>query len=97
MSYLKDTQKNDLSHIMKHKVLFHKDFMVLDIATNRNLELTETLREKKKKGSLIWVLDKTKTAMGARLLRKWVKQPLCNINKVQCRLDAVRIFTMNSF
>ncbi len=89
LNYLYETQKNDLSHIMSLKNYTTDEYMVIDIYTNRNLELTETIREKEKKGSLIWVIDKTKTAMGARLLRKWVKQPLCNINKIQSRLDAV--------
>ena len=63
--------------------------MIIDSATNRNLELIETLREKQKKGSLLWVLDKTKTAMGARLMRNWIEQPLIEKKKITARQDAV--------
>ena len=63
--------------------------MLLDSATRRNLELCETLREKQKRGSLLWVLDKTKTAMGARMLRKYVEQPLISKKDIVLRLDAV--------
>ena len=89
MQYLYDTQKNDLHHISNLKKYSYTDFMLIDISSRRNLELTETMREKARKGSLLWVLDKTKTAMGARLLRKWVEQPLINISDIQKRLDAV--------
>ena len=64
-------------------------FMVLDSSTRRNLELVETLREKQKRGSLLWVLDKTKTAMGARLLRAYLEQPLIDKKQIEARLDAV--------
>ena len=63
--------------------------MFLDMATRRNLELTETLREKNKKGSLLWVLDNTKTAMGARLLRSYIEQPLIDADRVNRRLNSV--------
>ncbi len=63
--------------------------MVLDSSTRRNLELSETLREKQKRGSLLWVLDKTKTAMGARMLRKHLEQPLIDKKQIERRLDAV--------
>ena len=63
--------------------------MLLDSSTRRNLELTETLREKQKRGSLLWVLDKTKTAMGARMLRKQLEQPLIDKSRIEKRLDAV--------
>ena len=63
--------------------------MIIDSATNRNLQLIETLREKQKKGSLLWVLDKTKTAMGARLMRNWIEQPLIEKKKITARQDAV--------
>ena len=72
MWYLNETQKNDLSHISSLKYYTTGDFMLLDVSSRRNLELTETMREKNKKGSLLSVLDKTQTAMCARLLRKWV-------------------------
>ncbi|MBR5467753.1 MAG: DNA mismatch repair protein MutS, partial [Firmicutes bacterium] len=87
--YLTQTQKNDLNHISSVKVYSSAQFMLLDVSSRRNLELTETLREKNKKGSLLWVLDKTKTAMGARLLRKWIEQPLTDITEIRKRLDAV--------
>lgn len=89
MQYLYDTQKNDLHHISSIKNYIYSDFMILDVSSRRNLELTETMREKSRKGSLLWVLDKTKTAMGARLLRKWVEQPLINTNNINKRLDSV--------
>ena len=63
--------------------------MLLDSSTRRNLELTETLREKQKRGSLLWVLDKTKTAMGARLLRNYIEQPLIEKDEMEKRLDAI--------
>jgi len=89
LSYLIDTQKNDLKHISKLQIFSTASFMLLDSSTRRNLELTETLREKQKRGSLLWVLDKTKTAMGARALRKYIEQPLLNRTQIQERLDAV--------
>ncbi len=87
--YLQETQKNDLSHISGLKYYTTGDFMLLDVSSRRNLELTETMREKNKKGSLLSVLDKTKTAMGARLLRKWVEQPLLSAEEIRKRLDGV--------
>ncbi|WP_313525778.1 DNA mismatch repair protein MutS [Anaerotignum sp.] len=87
--YLLETQKNELSHISSVKYYTMADFMLLDVSSRRNLELTETMREKSRKGSLLWVLDKTQTAMGARLLRKWVEQPLLSTEEVQKRLDGV--------
>ena len=86
--YLQETQKTDLSHLM-HVSLYNVDsFMLLDIATRRNLELTETLREKRRKGSLLWVLDHTKTAMGSRYMRKCIEQPLIHVTEINERLDA---------
>ena len=87
--YLTETQKNELSHISSIKHYTMSDFMLLDVSSRRNLELTETMQEKKRKGSLLSVLDETKTAMGARLLRKWVEQPLLCVEEIQLRLDAV--------
>lgn len=87
--YLLETQKNDLEHISVLKYYTIGDFMPLDVASRRNLELTETMREKNKKGSLLSVLDETKTAMGARTLRKWVEQPLLSAAEICKRLDAV--------
>ncbi len=89
IQYLYDTQKNDLHHISQIKLYASQDYMLLDASSRKNLELTETMREKNRKGSLLWVLDKTKTAMGARLLRKWVEQPLIDANEIQKRLDSV--------
>lgn len=89
MWYLNETQKNDLSHISALKYYTTGDFMLLDVSSRRNLELTETMREKNKKGSLLSVLDKTQTAMGARLLRKWVEQPLLSKEEINQRLDGV--------
>ena len=95
--YLLETQKNSLSHIKTLKPYTSSDYMFLDRATRRNLELTETLREKNKKGSLLWVLDKTKTAMGARCLRNYVEQPLINSKEINRRLDAVSEFVSEMF
>lgn len=89
LEYLYQTQKNNLDHITTIKNYTTNDFMLLDISSRRNLELTETLREKSRKGSLLWVLDQTKTAMGARLLRKWIEQPLLQAETIQQRLEAV--------
>ncbi len=90
MLYLRETQKNSLSHITKLTPYTYEKYMVLDISAIRNLELTETIREKQKKGSLLWVLDKTKTAMGARLLRNYLEQPLIDYDMINERLEAVR-------
>ncbi|XCP87151.1 DNA mismatch repair protein MutS [Roseburia hominis] len=89
LKYLEETQKNDLSHMSTLTRYTTSNFMVLDSSTRRNLELCETLREKQKRGSLLWVLDKTKTAMGARMLRKYVEQPLIEKEAIIRRLDAV--------
>lgn len=89
MQYLIDTQKNGLNHISSIKKYTSNKYMVLDISSRRNLELTLTIRDKSKKGSLLWVLDKTKTAMGARLLRSWIEQPLIDKDEIQKRLDGV--------
>ncbi|MCQ2513237.1 MAG: DNA mismatch repair protein MutS [Lachnospiraceae bacterium] len=87
--YLYDTQKNNLSFLNKLTAYSTSKYMVVDSATRRNLELTETMREKNKKGSLLWVLDKTKTAMGARRLRFFIEQPLIDIKEIKARQDAV--------
>ncbi len=87
--YLYETQKNALPQMTKILPYQTDRFMVLDTATRRNLELTETLREKQKKGSLLWVLDKTKTAMGARLLRRSIEQPFISKERIEYRLDAI--------
>ena len=90
LQYLLETQKNDLSNLTHITPYTSGKYMMLDSSTRRNLELCETLREKQKRGSLLWVLDKTKTAMGARTLRKYVEQPLIDKKEIEKRLDAVQ-------
>jgi DNA mismatch repair protein MutS len=89
LTYIIDTQKNSLSHIDTIEYYDILDYVCLDENSRRNLELTETLRDKTKKGSLLWVLDRTNTAMGARRLRKWLDQPLINKKSIEERLEAV--------
>ncbi len=89
LKYLYETQMNSLENMTSIHPYSTSAFMVLDSATRRNLELVETMREKNKKGSLLWVLDKTKTAMGARLLRSWVEQPLIEKSAIEERFDAI--------
>ena len=89
--YLYDTQKSDLSHINTLTVYSVGDHMSLDKATIKNLELTETLFEKKLQGSLLGVLDKTHTAMGSRMMKHWIRQPLNNAPMINSRLDAVEV------
>ncbi len=88
--YLQETQKISLKHMRKLTRYAVGKYMILDSFTRRNLELCETLREKQKRGSLLWVLDKTKTAMGARLLRKYIEQPLIDKAMIERRLGAVK-------
>lgn len=95
LRYLFETQKTDLSHITEISPWHNESYMLLGNATVRNLELVETLREKSKRGSLLWVLDKTRTAMGARLLRSWILEPLIQKDKINRRLDAVSAMTAN--
>ena len=92
LKYLRDTQKNALYHITQ--VSFHQglETMLLDRATRRNLELTETMRAGERKGSLLWLMDRTRTAMGARLLKTWVEEPLINKERIETRLNAVEAF-----
>ncbi|MEG0590990.1 MAG: DNA mismatch repair protein MutS, partial [Lachnospiraceae bacterium] len=89
LKYLQETQKTSLAHLTHLTTYAIGKYMVIDSSTRRNLELCETLREKQKRGSLLWVLDKTKTAMGARTLRKYVEQPLITQPDITKRLDAV--------
>ena len=89
LQYLYDTQKNSLSHLTGITGYTTGKYMLLDSSSRRNLELCETLREKQKRGSLLWVLDKTKTAMGARTLRSYIEQPLIDKEEIVKRLDAV--------
>ncbi len=96
LDYLYETQKTDLKQLDKLEWYRTGQYMELDLAARRNLELTETLRGKEKKGSLLWVLDKTKTAMGARNLRTWIQQPLLNVAAIERRLNAVAALTDNT-
>ncbi|MDQ1909285.1 DNA mismatch repair protein MutS [Paenibacillus sp. GD4] len=89
MGYLQETQKRSLSHIKHIRVYEPSQFMIMDPFTRRNLELVETVRDRSKKGSLLWLLDKTVTAMGGRLLRRWIEKPLMNTGFIQDRLEAV--------
>ncbi len=89
LRYVYDTQKGSVAHIANIRYYQSSQYMIIDTATQRNLELCETMREKKKKGSLLWVLDKTKTAMGARLLRRYLEQPLIDEAEILRRQDFV--------
>ncbi len=95
LQYLAKTQKINLIHLTGITPYASNDYMMLDSATRRNLELVETLREKQKRGSLLWILDKTKTAMGARLLRSYVEQPLKKKIEIERRLDAIEELNAN--
>ena len=96
LKYLYDTQKNSLSNITGISVYASGKYMLLDSSTRRNLELTETMREKKKRGSLLWVLDRTGTAMGARKLHQMIEQPLVDRELIEQRLDAVDMLCQNT-
>lgn len=89
LQYLLETQKTSLAHFTHITPYLTSKYMLLDSATRRNLELTETMREKQKRGTLLWVLDHTKTAMGARMLRSNIEQPLVNKADMERRLDAI--------
>ena len=92
LSYAYETQKSQLSHLLSLRTYYLDDFMHLDQYTRRNLELVETLREHKTQGSLLWVLDRTVTAAGGRLLKKWLEQPLRRLVEVEERLEKVERF-----
>ncbi len=96
MQYLIETQKNQISNLTRLTPYKTGKFMILDSSTRRNLELCETLREKQKKGSLLWVLDKTKTAMGARMLRSFLEQPLIDIEEIERRQSAIAELNQNA-
>ncbi len=96
LKYLYETQMSSMSNITHIYPYLTSRFMLLDSATRRNLELAETLREKQKRGSLLWVLDKTKTAMGARMLRSYIEQPLIDKQQIEERLDAVDELTKDA-
>ena len=96
MAYLKVTQFTGLERLLEAKSYLPQEFMRLDVAARRNLELTETMRSREKRGTLFWVLDKTKTSMGRRLLRSSIEQPLLSVNSINRRLNAVTELTRNS-
>ena len=96
LSYLHETQKTDLSHVDDLEYYRRGQFMELDLTARRNLELTETLRSKEKKGSLLWVLDKTKTAMGGRMMRSWLERPLLSVTEIDRRNAAVAALAENT-
>ena len=95
MEYMYETQKSTLSHITTIVPYSTGPFMIIDTSTRRNLELLETMREKQKRGTLLWVLDKTKTAMGARLLRTYIEQPLIHKDDIIARQNAIEELNMN--
>ncbi len=95
LQYLYETQKNDVAQLTAIHPYQTGKYMVIDTSTRRNLELTETLREKNKRGSLLWVLDQTRTAMGARTLRSWIEQPLIDRQEIVRRQDAVEELNEN--
>ncbi|MGF7057074.1 DNA mismatch repair protein MutS [Brassicibacter mesophilus] len=95
IQYLNETQKITLNHLNNIHSYSCNSFMTLDISTRRNLELIETMRGKSKKGSLISMLDKTSTAMGGRLLRKWIEEPLLDKTEIESRFDVIEYFTSN--
>jgi len=90
LSYLHETQKNDLNHLGPVRVYSGEQFMQLDVTARRNLELTSTMRAGEKKGSLLWVLDSTKTAAGSRLMRQWIERPLVDLRRINARHEAVQ-------
>ena len=96
LSTLLTLQKNDLAHIRELQYYTTGRFMELDLDARRNLELTETMRSKEKKGSLLWVLDKTHTAMGGRMLRSWLEKPLLDPGEITRRHGAVEAMVENS-
>jgi len=95
MQYLADTQMNAMTHISALRIQSSAQSMPLDAATRRNLELTEGLSSRTVRGSLLWLLDKTATAMGGRMLRRWVEQPLLSVNAIEERLSAIDILSGN--
>jgi len=96
LEYLKETRKTSLDQIKQVKPYQTSEFMFIDAATRRNLELVQTIRDKSYVGSLLWVLDQTKTSMGARLLKQWVLQPLLDRENINQRLDAVEELTIDA-
>lgn len=95
LSYLEETQKRNLSHLKTLSNYEPNQYMTLDYYTRRNLELTETVRDRNKKGSLLWLLDRTQTAMGARMLKRWIDKPLLNLKAIERRQEAVEALYHN--
>ena len=95
LSYLADTQKRHLSHLKTINNYEPNQYMTLDYYTRRNLELTETVRDRSKKGSLLWLLDRTQTAMGARMLKRFIDKPLLNVKAIEARQEAVEALYVN--
>jgi DNA mismatch repair protein MutS len=96
LSYLLETQKRSLTHLQKVNIKEDKNYLKMDIHTKRNLELTETIRLKQRNYSLLWLLDKTKTAMGSRMLKNWIENPLLDIDEINNRYDIVETL-LNEF
>ncbi|MDD4036282.1 MAG: DNA mismatch repair protein MutS [Bacilli bacterium] len=96
LNYIIDTQKRSLAHIQKVVIKNQKEYLKMDVHTKRNLELTETLRIKQRNYSLLWLLDKTKTAMGSRMLKRWILNPLIDIDEINKRYDIVETL-LNEF
>lgn len=97
INYIKEMQKGDIGYINKIQYYYINNFMSIDSNTRRNLELLETSREKNKRGSLLWVLDKTETSMGGRLIRKWIESPLISKEEIEKRLDSIEEIINNIF
>lgn len=95
MNYLNETQKNNLPHVKKIYNYDYTDYIILDPSTKRNLEITSSMNEGSREGSLISILDRTQTAMGGRLLKKWISRPLKKEEQIKKRLDAVKDFSEN--
>ncbi len=89
LNYIKSTQKKDVTHLQPIKYFSNKDYMHIDPYSKRNLELMETIRQNKKTGTLVWLLDKCETAMGSRMLKKWIDRPLTNVDEINSRLNYV--------
>ncbi len=96
LAFLHESQKNDLTHINRIEYYVNGRFMELDITARQNLELTETFRSRDKKGSLLWVLDSTKTPMGSRMIRSWLEKPLLSVTEIRKRSTAVRELVENT-
>ncbi|MCU5437157.1 DNA mismatch repair protein MutS [Bacillus cereus] len=96
-NYVIRTQKRSLDHLQPVEIYYTNQFMKIDVHSKRNLELTETLRTKEKTGSLLWLLDKTKTAMGGRMLKQWMERPLIQKERIEERLDMVETFVNDYF